>query len=218
MLSVPPAATPAYPLTPQRPRREELHRRFAPLPRAAGGRHREVNDDGTVNVTEPRGGAHAGAQDEADDAATGAGCDFIGAHPAFPKLSQVPIEGMGLRPGSQFVTYFDPRKPRAPATSPRRQARRRLLSRAKGRSQKRPWDRTTNRGFDYARSPPAMLRQGRRRHLPVRDDALQRRVLRRPPVVERGRTPVHLALPMAATRRWRGACGLQVRTTPARAS
>jgi vancomycin resistance protein YoaR len=75
----------------------------------------EVNDDGTIRVTESRSGMVLDMpvlMDELDDAATGGGLRtiFVALTPAFPKLSTADVENMGLSSlGSQFTTYFDPR-------------------------------------------------------------------------------------------------------------
>ena len=213
--------------------RAELHRLFAfaetpPVDadrrgqrRRHGARHRERVGHGA---------RHAGALDELDDAATGGGLRtiFVALTPAFPKLSTADVESMGLSAlGSQFVTYFDPRNTVARQQHrPRRQARRRHRRRARG-------DVLAERGDGAAHGQPRLrLRAGdrrrqraapggRRRHLPVRDDALQRRVLRRPAGGRaRGALALHLALPHRP-RRDRGVGQPSTSssgTTPARAS
>jgi len=93
----------------------ELHRLFAFAETPPVDATVEVNDDGTINVTESRSGMVLDMpvlMDELDDAATGGGLRtiFVALTPAFPKLSTADVESMGLAAlGSQFVTYFDPR-------------------------------------------------------------------------------------------------------------
>ena len=93
----------------------ELHRLFAFAETPPVDATVEVNDDGTVRVTESRSGMVLDMpvlMDELDDAATGGGLRtiFVALTPAFPKLSTADVESMGLAAlGSQFVTYFDPR-------------------------------------------------------------------------------------------------------------
>ncbi len=131
----------------------------------------EVNDDGTVNVTESKSGMVLDMpvlMDELDDAATGGGLRtiFVALTPAFPKLSTADVESMGLSAlGSQFVTYFDPRN-----TS--RANNIALAAKLVDGSVVEPGEtfslnaamgpRTANRGFDYAPVIAAdnVLRQG----------------------------------------------------------
>ena len=93
----------------------ELHRLFAFAETPPVNATVEVNDDGTVHVTESQSGMVLDMpvlMDELDDAATGGGMRtiFVALKPAFPKLSTADVESMGLAAlGSQFVTYFDPR-------------------------------------------------------------------------------------------------------------
>jgi vancomycin resistance protein YoaR len=131
----------------------------------------EVNDDGTVHVTESKSGMVLDMpvlMDELDDAATGGGMRtiFVALTPKFPKLSTQDVESMGLAAlGSQFVTYFDPRN-----TS--RATNIALAAKLVDGSVVEPGEtfslneamgpRTANRGFDYAPVIAAdnVLRQG----------------------------------------------------------
>ena len=107
----------AYPLTFRNDRaRAELHRLFAFAETPPVDATVEVNDDGTVSVTESSSGNVLDMPaliDDLDDAASGGGglrTIFVALKPAFPALSTADVEGMGLSAlGSQFVTYFDPR-------------------------------------------------------------------------------------------------------------
>ncbi|NLE22930.1 MAG: hypothetical protein GX624_09150 [Actinobacteria bacterium] len=131
----------------------------------------EVNDDGTIHVTESRSGMVLDLpvlMDELDEAAASGGLRtvFVALTPAFPKLSTADVESMGLAAlGSQFTTYFDPRNT-ARATNIARAAKlvdgtlvepgeTFSLNAAMG-------PRTENRGFDYAPVIAAdnVLRQG----------------------------------------------------------
>jgi vancomycin resistance protein YoaR len=105
-----------YPLTFRNDRaRAELHRLFAFAETPPVDATVEVNDDGTVRVTESSSGNVLDMPvllDELDDAAAGGGLRtiFVALTPAFPKLSTADVQNMGLSAlGSQFVTYFDPR-------------------------------------------------------------------------------------------------------------
>ena len=105
-----------YPLTFHNERAStELHRLFAFAETPPVDASVEVNDDGTVRVTESKSGMVLDMpvlMDELDDAATGSGLRtiFVALTSAFPKLSTADVESMGLSAlGSQFVTYFDPR-------------------------------------------------------------------------------------------------------------
>ena len=94
---------------------EELHRLFAFAETPPVNATVEVNDDGTINVTESESGMVLDMpvlMDELDDAATGGGMRtiFVALTPKFPELSTADVQSMGLSAlGSQFVTYFDPR-------------------------------------------------------------------------------------------------------------
>ena len=105
-----------YPLTFHNDRAgAELHRLFAFAETTPVDAGVEVNDDGTVRVTESKSGMLLDMpvlMDDLDDAATGGGLRtiFVALTPEFPKLSTQDVESMGLAAlGSQFVTYFDPR-------------------------------------------------------------------------------------------------------------
>jgi vancomycin resistance protein YoaR len=150
---------------------EELHRLFAFAETPPVDATVEVNDDGTVHVTESRSGMVLDMpvlMDELDDAATGGGLRtiFVALTPAFPKLSTTDVENMGLAAlGSQFVTYFDPRN----TTRANNIA---LAAKLVDGSVVKPGEtfslnaamgpRTANRGFDYAPVIAAdnVLRQG----------------------------------------------------------
>ena len=150
---------------------EELHGIFAFAETPPVDATVEVNDDGTVNVTESKSGMVLDMpvlMDELDDAATGGGLRtiFVALTPAFPKLSTADVENMGLSAlGSQFVTYFDPRN-----TS--RANNIALAAKLVDGSVVEPGEtfslnaamgpRTANRGFDYAPVIAAdnVLRQG----------------------------------------------------------
>jgi len=162
----------AYPLTFRNDRaRAELHRLFAFAEQPPVDATVVVRDDGSVSVTESRGGevlAMPVLLEDLDDAAAGGGLRtiFVALTPAFPKLSTADVESMGLAAlGSQFVTYFDPRNA-ARATNISRAAKlvdgtlvepgvTFSLNETMG-------PRTTNRGFDYAPVIAAdnVLRQG----------------------------------------------------------
>jgi vancomycin resistance protein YoaR len=162
----------AYPLTFHNGRAEaELHRLFAFAETPPRDATVEVNDDGTVHVTESASGMVLDMpvlMDELDDAATGGGLRtiFVALTPKFPKLSTQDVESMGLAAlGSQFVTYFDPRN-----TS--RATNIALAAKLVDGSVVEPGEtfslnaamgpRTANRGFDYAPVIVAdnVLRQG----------------------------------------------------------
>jgi vancomycin resistance protein YoaR len=93
----------------------ELHRLFSFAETPAVNADVEVNDDGTVRVTESKTGLSLDMpvlMDELDDAATGGGLRtiWVALSEEFPKLSTQDVQSMGLAAlGSQFVTYFDPR-------------------------------------------------------------------------------------------------------------
>ena len=161
-----------YPLTFHNERAaEELHRIFAFAETPPVDATVEVNDDGTVNVTESRSGMLLDMpvlMDELDDAATGGGLRtiFVALTPAFPELSTADVENMGLSSlGSQFVTYFDPRN-----TS--RATNIALAAKLVDGAVVEPGEtfslnaamgpRTANRGFDYAPviAADGVLRQG----------------------------------------------------------
>ena len=149
----------------------ELHRLFSFAETPPVDATVEVNDDGTVNITESASGMVLDMpvlMDELDDAATGGGLRtiFVALTPAFPKLSTADVESMGLSAlGSQFVTYFDPRN-----TS--RANNIALAAKLVDGSVVEPGEtfslnaamgpRTANRGFDYAPVIAAdnVLRQG----------------------------------------------------------
>jgi vancomycin resistance protein YoaR len=106
----------AYPLTFHNDRAAaELRRLFAFAESPPVDATVEVNDDGSIHVTESRSGMVLDMpvlMDELDDAATGGGLRtiFVALTAAFPKLSTADVESMGLSAlGSQFTTYFDPR-------------------------------------------------------------------------------------------------------------
>lgn len=161
-----------YPLTFHNERAAaELHRLFAFAETPPVDAGVEVNDDGTVRITESRSGLVLDLpvlMDELDDAATGGGLRtiFVALTPAFPKLSTQDVQSMGLSAlGSQFVTYFDPRNT-ARATNIALAAKlvdgtvvepgaTFSLNEAMG-------PRSANRGFDYAPVITAgnVLRQG----------------------------------------------------------
>jgi vancomycin resistance protein YoaR len=163
----------AYPLTFRNDRaRAELHRLFAFAETPPVDATVEVNDDGTVNVTESSSGNVLDMPvllEELDDAASGAGglrTIFVALTPAFPKLSTADVENMGLAAlGSQFVTYFDPR-------NESRAGNIALAAKLVDGSVVDPGEtfslnaamgpRTANRGFDYAPVIAAdnVLRQG----------------------------------------------------------
>ena len=150
---------------------QELHRVFAFAETPPVDATVEVNDDGTVNVTESKSGMVLDMpvlMDELDDAATGGGLRtiFVALTPAFPKLSTADVESMGLAAlGSQFVTYFDPRN----ASRANNIA---LAAKLVDGTVVEPGEtfslnatmgpRTANRGFDYAPVIAAdnVLRQG----------------------------------------------------------
>jgi len=163
----------AYPLTFRNDRaRAELHRLFAFAETPPVDATVEVNDDGTVSVTESSSGNVLDMPvllEELDDAASGGGglrTIFVALTPAFPKLSTADVENMGLAAlGSQFVTYFDPRnESRANNIA--------LAAKLVDGSVVDPGEtfslnaamgpRTANRGFDYAPVIAAdnVLRQG----------------------------------------------------------
>ena len=150
---------------------EELHRIFAFAETAPVDATVEVNDDGSVHVTESQSGMVLDMpvlMDELDDAATGGGLRtiFVALTPAFPKLSTADVQSMGLSAlGSQFVTYFDTRN-----TS--RATNIALAAKLVDGAVVEPGQtfslnaamgpRTANRGFDYAPVIAAdnVLRQG----------------------------------------------------------
>ena len=161
-----------YPLTFHNDRAaKELHRIFAFAETPPVDATVEVNDDGSVHITESRSGMLLDMpvlMDELDDAATGGGLRtiFVALTPAFPKLSTADVENMGLSSlGSQFVTYFDTRN-----TS--RATNIALAAKLVDGSVVEPGEtfslnaamgpRTANRGFDYAPVIAAdnVLRQG----------------------------------------------------------
>ena len=163
----------AYPLTFRNDHaRAELHRIFAFAETPPVDATVEVNDDGTVSVTESSSGNVLDMPvllEELDDAASGGGglrTIFVALTPAFPKLSTADVESMGLAAlGSQFVTYFDPRnESRANNIA--------LAAKLVDGSVVEPGGtfslnaamgpRTANRGFDYAPVIAAdnVLRQG----------------------------------------------------------
>ncbi len=163
----------AYPLTFRNDHaRAELHRLFAFAETPPVDATVEVNDDGTVSVTESSSGNVLDMPvllEELDDAASGGGglrTIFVALTPAFPKLSTADVENMGLAAlGSQFVTYFDPRnESRANNIA--------LAAKLVDGSVVDPGEtfslnaamgpRTANRGFDYAPVIAAdnVLRQG----------------------------------------------------------
>jgi vancomycin resistance protein YoaR len=150
---------------------EELHRIFAFAETPPVDATVEVNDDGTVHVTESESGMVLDMpvlMDELDDAATGGGMRtiFVALTPKFPKLSTADVQSMGLATlGSQFVTYFDPRN----ASRANNIA---LAAKLVDGTVVEPGEtfslngamgpRTANRGFDYAPVIAAdnVLRQG----------------------------------------------------------
>ena len=150
---------------------EELHRLFAFAETPPVDATVEVNDDGTVHVTESESGMVLDMpvlMDELDDAATGGGMRtiFVALTAKFPELSTADVQSMGLSAlGSQFVTYFDPRN-----TS--RANNIALAAKLVDGSVVDPGEtfslnaamgpRTANRGFDYAPVIAAdnVLRQG----------------------------------------------------------
>ncbi len=161
-----------YPLTFHNDRAAaELHRLFAFAETAPVDAGVEVNDDGSVRVTESKSGLALDMpvlMDELDDAATGGGLRtiFVALTPEFPKLSTQDVESMGLAAlGSQFVTYFDPRN----TTRANNIA---LAAKLVDGTVVEPGEtfslneamgpRTANRGFDYAPVIAAdnVLRQG----------------------------------------------------------
>ena len=163
----------AYPLTFRNDHaRAQLHRLFAFAETPPVDATVEVNDDGTVSVTESSSGNVLDMPvllEELDDAASGGGglrTIFVALTPAFPKLSTADVENMGLAAlGSQFVTYFDPRnESRANNIA--------LAAKLVDGSVVDPGEtfslnaamgpRTANRGFDYAPVIAAdnVLRQG----------------------------------------------------------
>jgi vancomycin resistance protein YoaR len=161
-----------YPLTFHNDRAAaELHRIFAFAETPPVDATVEVNDNGTVNVTESKSGMVLDMpvlMDELDDAATGGGLRtiFVALTPAFPELSTADVQNMGLSAlGSQFVTYFDPRN-----TS--RATNIALAAKLVDGAVVEPGEtfslnaamgpRTANRGFDYAPVIAAdnVLRQG----------------------------------------------------------
>ena len=161
-----------YPLTFHNERAAAaLHRLFAFAERPAVNAGIEVNDDGSVHVTESRTGLVLDMpvlMDELDDAATGGGLRtiFVALTEEYPKLSTQDVQRMGLASlGSQFVTYFDPRNTTraknialaaklvdGAVVGPGQTF---SLNQAMG-------PRTANRGFDYAPVITAdnVLRQG----------------------------------------------------------
>jgi vancomycin resistance protein YoaR len=162
-----------YPLTFRNDHaRAELHRLFAFVETQPVDATVEVNDDGTVSVTESRSGNVLDMPvllDELDDAASAGGglrTIFVALTPAFPELSTADVESMGLASlGSQFVTYFDPRnESRANNIA--------LAAKLVDGTVVEPGEvfslnaamgpRTANRGFDYAPVIAAdnVLRQG----------------------------------------------------------
>ena len=212
---------------------EELHRLFAFAETPPVDATVEVNDDGTVHVTESESGMVLDMpvlMDELDDAATGGGMRtiFVALTPKFPELSTADVQSMGLvgarlavrhllRP-AQHVQGHQHRPGRQAGRRLRRRSRRDVLAqRRHGAAHGQP--RLRLRAGDRRRQRAAP--GGRRRHLPVRDDALQRRVLRRPAGGgARCALAVHLALP-DRPRRDGGVGQLSTsssRTTPARAS
>ena len=161
-----------YPLTFHNDRAAaELHRIFAFAETPAVNADVEVNDDGTVRVTESKTGLAIDMpvlMDELDDAATGGGLRtiWVALSEEFPKLSTQDVESMGLSAlGSQFVTYFDPRN----TTRANNIA---LAAKLVDGTVVAPGEtfslnqamgpRTANRGFDYAPVIAAdnVLRQG----------------------------------------------------------
>jgi vancomycin resistance protein YoaR len=161
-----------YPLTFHNHRAAaELHRLFAFAETPPVDAGVEVNDDGTVRITESRSGMALDMpvlMDELDDAATGGGLRtvFVALTPEFPKLSTQDVQSMGLAAlGSQFVTYFDPR-------NTTRATNIALAARLVDGTVVEPGEtfslneamgpRTANRGFDYAPVIAAdnVLRQG----------------------------------------------------------
>ncbi len=162
----------AYPLTFRSDHaRAELHRLFGFAETPPVDATVNVNDDGTVSVTESRSGNVLDMPvllEELDDAASGGGLRtiFVALTPAFPKLSTADVENMGLAAlGSQFVTYFDPRnESRAKNIA--------LAAKLVDGTVVDPGEtfslnaamgpRTANRGFDYAPVIAAdnVLRQG----------------------------------------------------------
>jgi vancomycin resistance protein YoaR len=149
----------------------ELHRIFAFAETPAVNADVEVNDDGTVHVTESKTGLVLDMpvlMDELDDAATGGGLRtiWVALSEEYPKLSTQDVQSMGLAAlGSQFVTYFDPRN----ATRANNIA---LAAKLVDGTVVDPGEtfslneamgpRTANRGFDYAPviSADNVLRQG----------------------------------------------------------
>jgi vancomycin resistance protein YoaR len=149
----------------------ELHRLFAFAETPAVNADVEVNDDGTVRVTESKTGLAIDMpvlMDELDDAATGGGLRtiWVALTEQFPKLSTQDVQSMGLSAlGSQFVTYFDPRN----TTRANNIA---LAAKLVDGTVVAPGEtfslnqamgpRTANRGFDYAPVIAAdnVLRQG----------------------------------------------------------
>ena len=161
-----------YPLTFRNQRaRARLRRVFAFAESPPVDARIVVGKDGSVSVTESRSGNVIDMDvllEDLDDAASGGGLRsvFVALTPAFPKLSTADVEAMGLSSlGSQFVTYFDPRK----ATRAGNIA---LAAKLVDGTVVRPGEtfslndaigpRTTNRGFDYAPVIAAdnVLRQG----------------------------------------------------------
>ena len=161
-----------YPLTFHNDRAAaELHRLFAFAETPAVNAGVEVNDDGTIHVTESKTGLAIDMpvlMDELDDAATGGGLRtiWVALSEEFPKLSTQDVESMGLSAlGSQFVTYFDPRN----TTRANNIA---LAAKLVDGTVVAPGEtfslnqamgpRTANRGFDYAPviSSDNVLRQG----------------------------------------------------------
>ncbi len=162
----------AYPLTFDNGRaREQLHKLFAFAERPPIDATVVVHDDGSVGVTESRGGVVLDMPvliEDLDHAASGGGLRtiFVALKPAFPELSTADVEAMGLAAlGSQFVTYFDPRN-EARATNIRLAAK--LVDGtvvAPGATfslNETMGPRTANRGFDYAPviTSGNVLRQG----------------------------------------------------------
>ena len=149
----------------------ELHRLFAFAETPAVDATVEVNNDGTIHVTESESGLALDMpvlMDELDDAATGGGMRtiFVALKPSFPKLSTADVESQGLAAlGSQFVTYFDPR-------NTTRATNIALAAKLVDGTVVRPGEtfslnaamgpRTANRGFDYAPviASDNVLRQG----------------------------------------------------------
>ncbi len=161
-----------YPLTFHNDRAAaQLHRLFAFAETPAVNAGVEVNDDGTVHVTESRTGLALDMpvlMDELDDAATGGGLRtiWVALSEEFPRLSTQDVQSMGLAAlGSQFVTYFDPRN----TTRAKNIA---LAAKLVDGTVVAPGEtfslnqamgpRTANRGFDYAPVIAAdnVLRQG----------------------------------------------------------